>query len=453
MFRIALWGAFGVFCVFVTVRAQTTVPRQVAVFQKGNPAGKVRWDNDFVYIESNGLPQHGMMTGITAWQQQVPLPQTYRGENAWRIPLKPVPAREPRMIRNQFLRGAVALAVNGIPIFNPQNNRGEVSAEIGELDKWGGHCGRADDYHYHVVPLHLEALVGKGQPLAYALDGYPIYGLREGDGRQPLGLDALNGHHAEDLGYHYHASEKYPYVNGGFHGVVEERDGQVDPQPSARPVRPSLTAMRGAAITGFEESGQRKFRVDYTLSGEKRSVLYELGADGNVEFEFREGGGVVRRERYTPREGGKRGFGKAGGTQKGGARDAGEGSVAPVGGQRKGWFEVHGVELDADGDGSILRAEVESEINRVFASFDADKNGVVTVDESQRRPSYRSPFSGFLVEHFSAMDTNGDGTLQAVEFGREVLRMFDKQDINRDGVLTPPEWRDGVSKREQQKQK
>jgi hypothetical protein len=452
MFRFVAGGVFGLFCLLVTIRAQTDSPRQAHAFQKFAPAVKVRWDADFLYVEGNGLPQHGMMTGITAWQQQVPLPQVYRGENAWRIPLRPVPAKEPRLIRNKFLRGAVALAVNGIPIFNPQNNRGEISAEIGELDQWGGHCGRADDYHYHVVPLHLEAVVGKGRALAFALDGYPIYGVREPDGRQPTGLDALNGHDAEGIGYHYHASEKYPYVNGGFHGVVEEREGQVDPQPSARPVRPSLTALRGASITGFEESGQTTFRVDYTVNREKRSVLYQVGADGRVDFEFREGGGGVRRESYTQRDGGKRGAGNPGGTSRGGGGEGRQGGTALGGGPRKGWFEVHGLELDPDGDGSILRAEVEAEVNRVFASFDVNKDGEVSADESKRRPSYRSPFSGFVGEHFTGMDTNGDGILQAAEFVREVLRMFDKQDVNRDGVLTPSEWRDGVSQPERKKQ-
>ena len=46
----------------------------------------------------------------------------------------------------------------------------------GELDQWGGHCGRADDYHYHIAPIHLEKIVGAGNPVAIALDGYPIYG-------------------------------------------------------------------------------------------------------------------------------------------------------------------------------------------------------------------------------------------------------------------------------------
>ena len=131
------------------------------------------------------MPAHNMMVGITAWQQQVPLPQPYTGDNAWRIPLNPVPAKTPVAIRNRFLRGAIALAANGIPIFNPQNNRGEVSQDIGELDQWGGHCGRADDYHYHAAPLHLQTVLGQRLPIAYALDGYPIFGLSEPDGSAP----------------------------------------------------------------------------------------------------------------------------------------------------------------------------------------------------------------------------------------------------------------------------
>src|SRR3569623_854380 len=168
----------------------------------------LRAEGGFLYVGSDGMPDHGMMTGITAWQQQVPLPQSYFNDNAWRIPLNPVAARQPTMIKGRFLRGAIALAVNGIPIFNPQNNRGEISQEIGELDQWGGHCGRADDYHYHAAPLHLQSVVGKGQPIASALDGYAIYGLEEPDGSAVGKLDECNGHETLGLGYHYHASTK-----------------------------------------------------------------------------------------------------------------------------------------------------------------------------------------------------------------------------------------------------
>jgi hypothetical protein len=238
------------------------------------------WDDDFFYIEGNGFPDHNTMVGITAWQQQVPLPQSYVGNNAWRVPLKPVPAAEPAMIDGRFLRGAIAIGVNGIPIFNPQNNRGEVSYEIGELDQWGGHCGRADDYHYHIAPVHLESVVGAGKPVAYALDGYPILGFNEANGSEPKNLDTCHGHDHDGIGYHYHASSSYPYVFGGFHGEVVEAEGQVDPQPRAQPVREALQALRGAEITGFTKTGEDAYELSYEVNREKRSVRYHIGSDG-----------------------------------------------------------------------------------------------------------------------------------------------------------------------------
>ncbi|MEO6739462.1 MAG: YHYH protein, partial [Chthoniobacteraceae bacterium] len=295
---------------------RTNRPAQAAVFEAFAPKVSVRWDEKFLFVESNGLPSHNMMTGITAWQQQVPLPQAYTGTNAWQIPLVPVVAKEPRSIKGQFLRGAIALAANGIPIFNPQNNRGEVSQEIGELDQWGGHCGRADDYHYHSAPLHLQSVVGKGQPIAYALDGYPILGLTEPDGSQPAKLDAFNGH-TTALGYHYHASNKYPYVNGGFHGEVTERDQQVDPQPRANPVREAGAPLRGAKITGFESTGANSYKLSYEVNGDKRAVLYAINADGTFPFEFQNGKSGATKETYTLRN---RGAGRGGPGGPGGDR-------------------------------------------------------------------------------------------------------------------------------------
>jgi phosphatidylethanolamine-binding protein (PEBP) family uncharacterized protein len=273
-----------------------------AVFAPFAPKVRTRSDTRWFYVESDGLPAHNMMVGITAWQQQVPLPQPYTGDNAWRIPLHPVPAKTPASIKNRFLRGAVALAANGIPIFNPQNNRGEISQEIGELDQWGGHCGRADDYHYHAAPLHLQSVLGKALPIAYALDGYPIYGLTEPDGSAPTRLDAFNGHETVALGYHYHGSTKYPYVNGGFHGEVVEAGGQVDPQPRAQGVREALQALRGAKITGFTTKSENGHSLQYTVGGETRYVDYTLNDDKTVKFEFVDGRGQVRSETYSPRQ-------------------------------------------------------------------------------------------------------------------------------------------------------
>ena len=288
---------------------RTNKPAQAAAFEKFAPKVSLRWDERFLLIESNGLPSHNMMVGITAWQQQVPLPQAYTGTNAWQLPLAPVVAREPASIKNRFLRGAIAIAVNGIPIFNPQNNRGEISQEIGELDEWGGHCGRADDYHYHAAPLHLQSVLGPNLPVAYALDGYPIFGLTEPDGTAPAGLDSFNGHTTDALGYHYHASNKYPYVHGGFHGEVVERDGQVDPQPRAGSVREALQPLRGAKITGFESTGANNYKLSYDVNGDKRAVAYAINADGTYPFEFQNGRDGTRKEIYPARPRGPGGGG------------------------------------------------------------------------------------------------------------------------------------------------
>lgn len=283
----------------------STKPWQIQSFAAFQPKVRARWDDNFCYIESDGLPTHPMMVGITAWQQQVPVPQAYTGANAWRIPRHPVVSEHPVSVKGRFLRGAIAIAANGIPIFNPQNNRGEISQEIGELDQWGGHCGRADDYHYHATPFHLQSAVGPGSPIAFALDGFPIFGLTEPDGTAPEHLDSFNGHETPALGYHYHGSTRYPYVIGGFHGVVTEREGQVDPQPRAQPVRPDLRPLRGATITGFtSETNAMAFRLSYTVGGRTFQIRYGKKENGPWTFRFMDADGTERVETYeTERRG------------------------------------------------------------------------------------------------------------------------------------------------------
>lgn len=261
-----------------------------------------RRDADFFYVESRGMPDHRMMVGITAWQQQVPLPQAYVGDNAWRIPLHPVVAKQPLSAKNHFFRGAIALAANGIPIFNPIKNDGRTDTFLaGELDEFGGHCGRADDYHYHTAPLHLQEVVGPDRPIAYALDGYPIYGLTEPDGSDPVGLDGFRGHETPELGYHYHSSKSYPYIQGGFHGEVTERDGQVDPQPRAEGVRPALPPLRGAVITDFEAQKDQRYHLEYRIGRDLHRVDYQIADDGTVSFQFADSRGKVTQERYQPK--------------------------------------------------------------------------------------------------------------------------------------------------------
>jgi len=186
----------------------------------------------------------------------VPLPAAYFASTAnglsynyWQIPLVPSPASTPQAITaTTFTRGAIALASNGIPIFNPHNNTGALSQEIGELDAYGGHSGRADDYHYHIAPIHLLPYLGNDKPIAWVLDGYPMYGYLEPDGSAMQPLDASGGHDHGSWGYHYHApcsnssgtwTISSPYMNPAFHGTVTYIDSQVDPQPNVTPLRDS----------------------------------------------------------------------------------------------------------------------------------------------------------------------------------------------------------------------
>ena len=282
---------------------------------------KTRRDDRWFFVESNGVPDHPLMIGIRSWQQQVPLPQKYVGDNAWQIPLHPVPAANPATTKDRFLRGAIAVAVNGIPIFNPLNNRGEDALAIGELDEYGGHCGRADDYHYHVAPVHLEKVVGKGKPVAYALDGYPIYGYTEPDGSPVTNLDSLGGHEDADGHYHYHATKAYPYLNGGFHGEVTEREGQVDPQPRAQGVREALQPLRGAKIVGFDSTAASR-KLTYEVAGRTGTVEYTVKDSGAATFTLTDPQGRSTTETYEPRQ---RGPGGAGGRGQGGPGGPGGG--------------------------------------------------------------------------------------------------------------------------------
>ena len=251
-------------------------------------------------VECNRMPAHNMMVGITSWQQQVPTPQPYTGANAWSIPVTPVLSQTPQSAKTSLYRGAIALAVNGVPIFNALNNRGDDAYLAGELDEWGGHAGRADDYHYHIAPLHLQGKVGAHKPIAYALDGFPIYGEVEPNGSKVTGLDELNGHHWSDGSYHYHGTRTFPYINGGLRGVITVSGDQVEPQPMTRPFREAGTPLRGGVITSFDSSTKNSFRLGYSVNGASAEVEYVVGAS-SVSFTFTDASGAVRRETYARR--------------------------------------------------------------------------------------------------------------------------------------------------------
>ena len=262
----------------------TTNPNFIdSAFSQFKPKLYTHWDNTYFYVESKGIPDHTMMVGITGWQQQVPIPQCYteaNGNNAWSIPLNPVLAANPVPVNQyHFLRGAVALAVNGTPIFNPYTNTGVDALLDGQLDNWGGHCGRADDYHYHIAPLHLYGQVALTKPIAFGLDGFAVYGTKEPDGSNMTSLDSCHGHFGSNGVYHYHGTATAPYMIGKMVGqVTEDATLQIIPQAAASSVRTSGTPLSGATITGCAANANNNgYNLTYTRNGQTYQVNYSWG--------------------------------------------------------------------------------------------------------------------------------------------------------------------------------
>ena len=260
-----------------------------SAFAAFKPNISTSWDDTYFYIASSGIPSHNMMIGITNWQQQVPITQPYNGTNSWSIPLQPVYAITPLSTKSNLMKGAVAVAVNGIAIFNALNNRGEDSYKIGELDNWGGHCGKGDDYHYHAAPMHLSTLNGL-KPIAFAVDGFPVYGSKEPDGASMNALDSCHGHNGTNGQYHYHGTTDYPYVIGALKGKVTidpnttAPENQVIPQAFTKPVRPATSPLSGAAITDFTAVGTNGYLLTYKRGTKNGYVKYSWDANNKYTF-------------------------------------------------------------------------------------------------------------------------------------------------------------------------
>lgn len=245
------------------------------------------YDATYFYVNSKGVPNHTMMVGIASggWQQQVPIPQCYLSsfinksgnQNAWSIPLNPVIAATPVPVnKDHFGIGAIAIAANGVAIFNLYTTSGQDSYATGQLDNFGGHCGKGDDYHYHTAPLHL---ISSGQttanlPIAFGLDGFAVYGSLEPDGSAMSTLDANHGHYGTNGVYHYHGTQNSngsnPLMIVNMVGAVtEDANKQLIPQPQASPLRGgNLTPLAGALITScVANTNNNGYNLAYSING------------------------------------------------------------------------------------------------------------------------------------------------------------------------------------------
>ena len=198
---------------------------------------------DRVVVESNGIPQF-------RFRPMTPNPLQAQ-HYTFRLPRVPQPATDPKQVP---LLGPVGIAVDGLPIFGPNEDPRDGTADPvldKLLDPCGGHTAQRGDYHFHVMYNCFGLPQGKpGVVLGYAFDGYPILApyecadaacttvkkirsswRRDTNARNAWqanryvegagDLDRCNGAVRPDGSYAYYATESFPYFLACYHGVAD----------------------------------------------------------------------------------------------------------------------------------------------------------------------------------------------------------------------------------------
>lgn len=226
--------------------------------EKPHVTGRVLWpDATFSLVDSgadlayrgNGLP----VNEPTGTFPITPADSAYRWDtNPNRIAAQhlalEIPAHPERAARPGCLpMGMIGFTVSGVAFYDALDDAGRDAAAHEIQDDCDGHPQANSEYHYHdaspcIPGVESDAVVG------WALDGYPILGLRNADGTwvTDAQLDACHGR-AEPVvvggrtyDYAYHLTREYPYTLGCFAGRLlagtldAARDGLDAPRRGAR---------------------------------------------------------------------------------------------------------------------------------------------------------------------------------------------------------------------------
>jgi len=289
-----------------------------AAFELSLKPEVVSCTNDFLEVNATGLPdltfesiEDTPMVGIQSWIQRVPLPYDYQ----WRIPLSPAWLDEPV---EASARGPIAVAVDGVPIFHYER-RPDVSTSAdnyeqrndtvlqGELDQCGGHAGQGEEYHYHYAPVCLMDEHNPELPIAFGLDGTPVYFGEGGDDYYGRGrysdlsylpdeaLDECNALELPEGGFVHFTTKTPPYVVGCHHGFFNPQL-QIEPRPfdelaqrTPSPLGGSYGEPVSTMITDFEEIEEGAYRLTFESLDSPNttsSVLYRQTSEDCWEFEY-----------------------------------------------------------------------------------------------------------------------------------------------------------------------
>lgn len=91
-------------------------------------------------------------------------------------------------------------------------------------------------------------------------------------------------------------------------------------------------------------------------------------------------------------------------------------------------------EVDADDDGTVTRAEIDSYLAGKITGADASGDGALTIEEFDTL--YREFTRTRMVRAFQRLDADGDGQIDAAEIDTNLNSIVDRMDRDGDGALT-----------------
>lgn len=290
----------------------------------------VTYNCDELYLNissETGLPptldvtsDERIMVGISSWIQRVAVPYAYD----WKVPLSPGWSE---IATEASSKGPIAVAIDGVPIFHYER-RPDVSTALsnytaendtvvaGELDQCGGHAGQGDDYHYHYAPVCLMDDHDLTKPIAFGLDGAPVYFGQAGtdyygggrfntlnnfpEGIDASDLDECNALLQDDGSYVHYSTNTPPYLIGCHHAEFDTAL-QIEPSPMNGREQGTETPLGGqygepvsTMITGFSDDGNGQYTLTFNAldgSDQTSSIIYSKASQAATEtcwnFEFR----------------------------------------------------------------------------------------------------------------------------------------------------------------------
>ena len=157
------------------------------------------------------------------------------------LPLNPTLAATPSCLD----LGTIAVALNGVSVYNALDGAGRDAPAYEILGLCTGHPQQSGAYHYHSASACQKEAHTLGHTLtAYAMDGFGLFGLYDGQGQEITNADLDECHgHTHDIdwdgagisSYHYHLTNAFPYTIGCFRGSEVVEQTQSEPQGPSDP--------------------------------------------------------------------------------------------------------------------------------------------------------------------------------------------------------------------------